>query len=98
MSQNKTPEQIHAEAQRVVEEARRALEQADEFYRGQGLDPEKVRAVTAERLGPKERDEAEALFRQDLEAVENEVAQEQARQSFAAPAPSGGMKKMRPMV
>lgn len=98
MSQKKTPEQIHAEAERVLADARRALERSDDFYREQGLDPEKVRAVTAERLGPKEKAEAEALFRQDLEAVEAEVAQEMARQSFASAAPSGGMKKMRPMV
>lgn len=98
MSQKKTPEQIHADAERALDDARRALERADEFYRDQGLNPDKVRAVSAERLGPKEREEAEALFRQDLEAVENEVAQELARQSFAAPTPSGGMKKMRPMV
>ncbi|MCY1511871.1 hypothetical protein D9M68_463120 [compost metagenome] len=98
MSQKKTPEQIHADAERALGDARRALEQADEFYRDQGLDPEKVRAVSAERLGPKERAEAEALFRQDLEAVESEMAQELARQSFAAPAQSGGIKKMRPMV
>ncbi|EHK65680.1 hypothetical protein [Achromobacter arsenitoxydans] len=97
MSQKKTPEQIHAEAERVLEDARRSLARADEFYREQGLDPEKVKAVTAAGLGPKEKAEAEALFRQDLEAVESEVAQEMARQSFAA-APSGGMKKMRPMV
>lgn len=97
MSQKKTPEQIHAEAERVLGDARRALERADDFYRDQGLDPEKVRAVTAARLGPKEKAEAEALFRQDLEAIETEVAQEMARQSFAS-APSGGAKKMRPMV
>ncbi|KGD93691.1 hypothetical protein JL37_14710 [Achromobacter sp. RTa] len=98
MSQKKTPEQIHADAERALDNARRALAQADEFYRDQGLDPEKVRAVSAQRLGAKEREEAESLFRQDLEAVENEVAQELARQSFAAPAASGGIKKMRPMV
>ncbi|MGE8689087.1 MAG: hypothetical protein ACN6PJ_18220 [Achromobacter sp.] len=98
MSQNKTSEQIHAAAERALDDARRALARADEFYRDQGLDPEKVRAVSAERLGPKEREEAESLFRQDLEAVENEVAQELARQRFAAPATSGGIKKMRPMV
>ncbi len=93
-----TPEQIHAEAERVLDNARRSLERSDEFYREQGLDPEKVKAVTAAGLGPKEKAEAEELFRQDLEAVEAEVAQEMARQSFAAAAPSGGMKKMRPMV
>lgn len=98
MSLKKTPEQIHAEAERVLGDARRALAQSDDFYREQGLDPEKVRAVTAARLGPKEKAEAEALFRQDLEDIESEVAQEMARQSFAAAAPTGGMKKMRPMV
>lgn len=97
MSQKKTPEQIHAEAERVLNDARRALEQSDDFYREQGLDPEKVRAVTAQQLGPKEKAEAEALFRQDMEAIESEVAQEMARLSFSA-APAGGMKKMRPMV
>lgn len=97
MSQKKTPEQIHAEAERVLGDARRALERSDDFYREQGLDPERVRAVAADRLGPKEKAEAEALFRQDLEAVEAEVAQEMARLSFAA-APAGGLKKTRPMV
>ncbi|CAB3647940.1 hypothetical protein SB816_22200 [Achromobacter sp. SIMBA_011] len=98
MSLKKTAEQIHAEAERVLDDARRTLERADDFYRDQGLDPEKVRAVTAARLGPKEREQAETLVRQDLEAIEAEVAQEMARQRFASAPASGGVKKIRPMV
>ena len=40
MSLKKTAEQIHAEAERVLDDARRTLERADDFYRDQGLDPE----------------------------------------------------------
>ena len=57
-----------------------------------------MRAVTAARLGPKEREQAETLVRQDLEAIEAEVAQEMARQRFASAPASGGVKKIRPMV
>ncbi|MFY2645892.1 hypothetical protein ACOTDF_30340 [Achromobacter insuavis] len=98
MSFNKTAEQIHADAERALEDARRALAQADDFYRDQGLDPDKVRAVADARLGPQELAQAEALVRQDMEAIEAEVAQEMARQSFANAPVSGGVKKMRPMV
>lgn len=98
MSLKKTAEQIHADAERALDEARRALERADDFYRDQGLNPEKVRAVTAARLGPQEREQAEALVRQDMEAIEAEVAQEMARQGFANAPVSGGLKKIRPMV
>ena len=73
MSSNKTAKQIHADAERALDDARRALAQADDFYRDQGLDPDKVRAVADARLGPQELAQAEALVRQDMEAIEAEM-------------------------
>ncbi|ARP93560.1 Btc22 family type III secretion system chaperone [Bordetella genomosp. 13] len=98
MSQ-KTPEQIISEAQALVAEAERTLNASTEFFRSQGLDPEKARAVLASQIGAKETAEAEALFRKDLEDIDREVAEELARASFANAARAGsGVRRARPMV
>ncbi|SAI25234.1 Uncharacterised protein [Bordetella ansorpii] len=98
MSQ-KTPEQIISEAEALVAEAQRSLDASNEFFRSQGLDPEKARAVLAGQVGPKEAAEAEAQFRKDLEDIDREVGEELARASFANAARSGGAaRRPRPMV
>lgn len=98
MSNRRDAQQLIQEAGELVAAAQQALDASDEFYRSQGLDPEKVRAVLAENLDEKGAAQARAQFEQDMEAMEREVAEEAARASFAAPLRTGGAKKPRFMV
>lgn len=99
MQEQKDVMQIIRAADELISEARRGLEATDEFFRSQGLDPEKVRAVVAAQISDKERREAEEQFRLDMEAVEREVAEEAARASFAAvPVRSTAARRPRAMV
>lgn len=98
MPNAKDAQQLIRDANELVATAKQSLEAADEFYRSQGLNPEKVRAVLAEKLDDKGAAQARAQFEEDMEAVEREVAEEAARASFAAPLRTGGVKKPRFMV
>ena len=94
----KTTEQIIKEAQEAVQKAQQSQEASTAFYRSQGLDPAKVDSVLAGQMGAKERAEAEAQFKQDMEDIEREVAEEAARASFAGASSSGAGRRPRPMV
>ncbi|MGA0583171.1 MAG: hypothetical protein ACO2ER_04610 [Castellaniella sp.] len=92
---NKTLEDIMREAEALVQQVQQSLSETQEIYQAQGLDARKLN----ESMGPKERAEAEALFRKDMEDIEREVTEEAARLSFANAAPrTGGMRKMRNMI
>ena len=99
MANTKDIEQLMREANDITATAQQALDAADAFYRDQGLDPEKVRAVLAGQLDDKGQAEAKSQFEQDMAEVERDVAEEAARASFAAaPQRAGGVKKPRLMV
>ncbi|KAB0602098.1 Btc22 family type III secretion system chaperone [Castellaniella defragrans] len=91
----KTPEEVMREAEALIRRTERDLAATAEIFQDLGLDVRKLQ----ESMGPKERAEAEALFRKDMEDVEREVAEELARRSFAQAAPrTGGARKMRNMI
>ena len=82
----KTPEEVMREAEALIEQTRKSLAETADAPQGQGLSDQ-------------QRAEAEALFRQDLAAIEREVAEETARLNFANAAPrAGGARKMRNMI
>ena len=83
-----TPETIMAQAQALIDRVKNDLEASDAFYRAQDLDPEKVHSVLEAQLTPQGRQEAQQAFESDMQAVEQEVQEELARASFAAPAKS----------
>lgn len=88
---------IADQAAALVAEVQRTLAEGDERLRALGLNPDKVRAMAA-RLSPEQQQQAEAAAKQDLEAVETEVAQERARlQAQVAPA-AGGQRKPRRFI
>lgn len=99
MPEQKDVMQIIRDADELISQARRGLEATDEFFRSQGLDPEKVRAVVESQISEKDRRDAEEQFRLDMEAVDREVAEEAARASFAsAPVRSTAARRPRAMV
>ncbi|MFN9475317.1 hypothetical protein [Acidovorax sp.] len=89
---------IVARAQALVDEVQSQLAAGDEFYRSQGLDPEKVRSVLRSQSTADTEAEARKAFEADMAAVEQEVGEEQARQSFSGAAPAGGAKRPRTMI
>jgi hypothetical protein len=97
MSQ-KDPQEILRESEALIARVQEQLGETDAFFRSQGLDPDKARAVIADNIGPKETAEAQAQFKADMEAIDREVAEEAARASFAAPARTSAGKKPRFMV
>lgn len=81
-------------AEAAVREAQRSLDASDEALRDLGLDPAKVRSVLeAQPLTDAQREEADKLFRQDMEDVEREVAQESAHARQRTTARTGGAGK-----
>lgn len=97
MAGQDNPSDIVARAQALIDEVQGQLAQADAFYRSQGLDPEKVRQVLGAQLDLKGIEAAQKAFQDDLAATEQEVREEQARQSFSAPQ-AGGVKRPRSMI
>lgn len=93
---NKTPEEIMREAEALVQQTLQSIAETEAVYRDNGIDQQKLISAMNEQ----QRAEAEALFRKDMEDIERAVAEEAARQSFAAPtAPrTGGVRKMRNMI
>lgn len=88
---------IVARAQALIDKAQNDLAQTDAFYRAEGLDPEKVRSVLATQLDLKGIEAAQKAFQEDMAAVDQEVKEEQARASFAAPT-AGGARRPRSMI
>ncbi len=88
MADHQTASDIVNRAQALIDQVKQQLADGEQFYRDQGLDPEKVRSVLEGQMGDKQRNEADTAFRADMEAVEQETREEQARASFSA-APTG---------
>lgn len=100
-TQDQNIQDIIQRADAAVREAQQSIEASDDNLRRLGLDPEKVRAtLQAQPMDARQREEAEALFRQDLEAVEREVEQEAAyaRQRSTPRAAGAPVKRPRTMV
>ena len=97
MAGQENAQDIVARAQALIDEVQGQLAAADEFYRSQGLDPEKVRSVLQAQIDLKGIEAAQKAFQEDMAAVDQEAREEQARQSFAAPA-SGGARRPRSMI
>ncbi len=88
----KTPEDIMSEAAELIRQTEQSLAATDELLRSSGVDQ-------AQPMDAKQKAEADALFRADMEAVEREVAEEAARLRFSeAPAKTGGARKMRNLI
>lgn len=83
-----TPEIIMAQAQALIDKVQSDLEAGADFYRNQGLNPEKVHAVLQQELTPQGEQEVRQAFASDMEEIEQEVREELARSAFAAPPPS----------
>lgn len=98
MTQQQTPADIVAQAQALIEKVQQQLADGEQFYRDQGLNPDKVRTVLEEQMGAKERESAHQAFKADMEAVEQEVREEQARRSFNAPASQTIVRRPRAMI
>lgn len=79
------PQTIIAEAERLIAQVQRQIEDGEDVLRDMGLDPAKVAQVTASQLSEKERIELDAQLQADLAAIEQEVKQELLRLQHAAP-------------
>lgn len=100
-TQEQNIQDIIERAEAAVRDAQRSLEESDDKLRKLGLDPDKIRStLQAQPMEDRQRDEAQTLFRQDMEAVEREVEQEAAyaRQRSAPRAPGAAVKRPRTMV
>ena len=75
---------IAEQAAALLAEAERTLEEGDARLRAMGFDPDKVRAL-GQDLSPAQQQQADAALRADHEAIEQEVAEERARQRAAEP-------------
>lgn len=99
MATQDSTESIMAQAQTLIDQVQRDLDASDELLRSQGLDPNKVRSTLQDQLTPQAQAEARAAFEADMAAVDQEVGEERARTSFAAPAKTGGVgRRPRPMI
>lgn len=97
MADNNNPADIIARAQALIDEAKGHLAAGEEFFRSQGLDPQKVYDVTAASLDLQGVQAVQKALEEDMAAVEQEAHEEMARLSFATPT-SSGMKRPRMMV
>ena len=88
----KTSEEIVREAEALILQTEQSL----------ALTPRLLQAVGTNRdqhVDARQKAEVEALFRQDMEAVEREVAEEAARLRFSeTPAKSAGPRKMHNLI
>lgn len=90
-----TTERIIAEAGQLISAIQHQLDAGDETLRSQGVNPERMRNAIAGALGSREKEEAARLVREDLHAVDNEVAEARARLAFSplADSPRHGMRR-----
>ncbi|ODS93676.1 MAG: hypothetical protein ABS45_01525 [Comamonas sp. SCN 65-56] len=102
MASRNTPDEIMAQAQNLIAQAQRELDQTDDVYRRQGLDPQKARQVLQAQSTADVHAQAQAAFQEDLAAIEREVQEEAARLSFDAARTggqsAGGSRPPRSMV
>lgn len=90
-------ERIVAEAQRLLDDVQGQISASADFYRGMGIDPEKVAPALDPFMGAKEKEELARILRADQEAIQHEVDEAAARLRFAESAPKAP-KARRPMV
>lgn len=101
MDAKKTPEQVFAEAQDLLDEIERSLDESRRAYREMGLDYDKVLKDMDAQAGPNERAQAQELLQRDLDEVR--LAVDQAKSSVAVSQVSsvssvGRVKRQRSMV
>ncbi len=90
---------IIARARELIREIDLLANDPDEFCKRQGLDPEMLRAARAAGMTPDMRAEVERKFREDLLAVDREVAAAMARdRKDQNPAPRKPVRRARTMV
>ncbi|HSW06943.1 hypothetical protein [Aquabacterium sp.] len=82
------------QAAALIAEVERTLAEGQQQLRSMGLDPAKVRAL-GQALTPAQQQQADNAVRQDLAAVDQEVAEAQARLRAAEPAAGGPSKARR---
>ena len=87
--------EIFEKAAELVDTVGRQLQESERFFDDLGLDPEKVRATVGAQIEVAQDRQAQEAFREDMEAVEREVAEEAARQSFQAARPAGNAPRPR---
>lgn len=90
--------EIMAQAARLLDEAQGRLDEADEFFRTNGLDREKTSVFTASQMTAADKAKLDAIVKADMDAVEQEVQEARAREAANRPAASGGPRRPRPMV
>ena len=97
MAQPLDPEKIILEAQRLIDSVQNGLEQSNEFFREQGLDPAKVQQTLQAQMTPQAEQQLQSAFQEDLAAIEQEVMEEFARLGHTAQeqAPSTRPNRMR---
>lgn len=98
MSQDTNAANIVAQAEQLVVEIQGQLDAAADFYREQGLNPDKVLSTLEAQLTAKDKEDLDRIIRQDMAEIESAVDDAKARASFAAAPASGGVKKPRAMV
>jgi hypothetical protein len=74
---------ILSEAEALLGKVQGDLDRAAEFYRSNGIDPDKVAPALAQFIGPKEQAEVERLVQADRDAIDPEVGEAAARANFA---------------
>lgn len=89
---------IIAEAEILLQRVQADLNAADDFYRAQGINPEKILSACAPHMGARERQELEKLIAEDAQAIEQEVSEGKARLSVFTPASTGTPRKPRSLV
>ena len=76
MADHQTASDIVNRAQALIDQVKQQLADGEQFYRDQGLDPEKVRSVLSQHLNNGGDAEARQAFQSDLDAVEQEMREE----------------------
>ena len=99
MSQNQDSRSVLRAAQAAVREAEAALASFDVFYREQGFDPHKVRAVLTSLVTADEAERARVQFDADQREIEREVTEQAARNRVSQQVVrNGAYRPRRPMV
>lgn len=95
MSQeNERAERIVSEAESLIAKVQRELDEAEAFYRENGLDHEAL----AKALSPKDEQELARLLAEDKAAVEQAITDEKARMAFSSPSQASRPGKFRSLV
>jgi hypothetical protein len=90
--------QIMAQAARLLDEAQGRLDEADEFYRSNGLDRAKTANFLSSRMSADEKAKLDALIKADMEDIEREVQEARTHEAASRPGGSGAGRRPRPMV